>query len=461
MSDQRVIIVGGGVSGLSTAYYLGKQGIPSILFEKSDRLGGLLRTDHIAGCDLEAGPDSFIASKPAVLELAADLGLADQVLDSNDAGRKIFIGRKSHLVPMPQGMVMMAPSDLGVAFRSSFFGLRTKLRFAQELRAKPRERSDDVTLGNFVLDHFGKEVLDSIAEPLLTGVYGGDPSGLSLQSVLPRFLDYERKYGSVIRGVQHERRERKGGASLFRSFRDGMQTLTDALASVICSTTEIVHGEVQSVRQKRSAGWEVCHDGGVHESDNLILAVPAHTGSRLLAATSRSLSRLLGEIPYSSAILVTTVFDRATLAHPLDGFGFLIPRTERRTTAAATWISTKFPVRTPDSLAAIRSFIVGNEAVRLMSASDADVISVAKADLAHWMNLKNEPKVSVISRWPNSMPQYVVGHAKRMAEIQSQTAALPGLHLAGNAYDGVGIPDCVRLAKAIAEQISVPVAVPK
>ncbi len=309
-----------------------------------------------------------------------------------------------------------------------------------------------------MLEHFGKEVLDSIAEPLLTGVYGGDPSGLSLRSVLPRFLDYEQKYGSVIRGVQQERRERRGASSLFRSFRDGMQTLTDALTKAIRSKTEIIHEEVQSLECSRTKGWTVSTSGGTFATDNLVLAVAAHSGSRLLADTSPSLSQLLGQIPYSSAILVTELFDRATLTHPLDGFGFLIPRTERRTTAAATWISTKFPSRTPESLAAIRSFIVGDEAVRLMSASDAEIIEKARADLGLWMNLKNEPKFSIVSRWPSSMPQYVVGHAKRIAQIQSQTAALPGLHLVGNAYDGVGIPDCVRLAKAVAEQISVPVA---
>lgn len=347
---ERVLIVGGGVSGLATAHFLRRLGIPSLLFEKTDRLGGLIKTDFIEGCRLEAGPDSYIAAKPAVTDLARELdGLGDQIIASNDQARRIFIVRGGKLLAMPQGMVMMVPGAWGPALSSELFSAGTKLRFLRETLFAPRRRTEDVTVGCFVRDHFGDEALESLTEPLLSGVYGGDAASLSAESVLPRFVAYERQYGSLIKGVRAERRAVPPTGSLFRSFRDGMQSLIDSLVSAVGKQTTVMHGEVTNV-DRTAAGWRVEASGQSFGGPALVLACSASVAGRLLSAAAPDLAADLAAIPYSSAILVTLVYGRATLGHKLDGFGFLVPRAERQTIAAATWVSTKFPSRIPAHL---------------------------------------------------------------------------------------------------------------
>lgn len=455
MPESPVVIIGGGISGLATAFYLGRRGIRSILVEKSNRLGGLIKTDVIEGCQLEAGPDSFIATKPAVAKLAHELGSSGPtIIGSNDAARRVFIGRNGHLVPMPRGMSMMVPGDWKSALTSPLFSLATKAGFVAEQFRRPQKRSKDIAVGEFVADHFGDEVLEYVADPLLTGVYGGQVSQLSARSVLPRFLEQEEKYGSLIRAARHDRQQtpHKGG-SLFLSFEGGMQALTDAVTSHLGPSTQIVKGEASSV-EKNGAQWRISIGSENMRADYVVFACPSHVTARLVENFAAPLAADLHAIPYSSAILVTLVYERASLARPLDGFGFLVPRPERRSVAAGTWISTKFPSRTPSHLAAIRVFIVGPEAIALMNVSDPELLELAKAELQRWMGIKATTRFHTVYRWPFSMPQYVVGHHQRIQSIEERLREYSGLFLSGNAFDGVGIPDCVRRAEAIAESIS-------
>ena len=219
MNAERVLIIGGGVTGLATAYHLSRYAIPSIIVEKTHRTGGLIKTDVIDGCQLEAGPDSFIATKPAVTELAEELpGLKDQIIGSNDAERRIFVVRNGRLVPMPQGMVMMVPGDWDALEHSELVSDTAKRSIRHEMKRKPLTRQEDVSVGQFVEEHFGPEVLEYLTEPLLCGVYGGDAENLSAESVLPRFVQYERQYGSLVKGVQQELRDRPKGGSLVSFF---------------------------------------------------------------------------------------------------------------------------------------------------------------------------------------------------------------------------------------------------
>jgi oxygen-dependent protoporphyrinogen oxidase len=449
VAQPKVIIIGAGVSGLATAYFLGQLGIRSVLIEKSSRLGGLIQTDRLEGCLLEAGPDSYLAAKPAVTELAAELpDLKEQLVGSNDAARHIFVVRNSKLVPMPQGMVMMVPGDWSSALSSPLFGAKTKLRFLTETLLRPRTRQDDFSVGEFIADHFGSELLDYVAEPLLAGVYGGHAASLSAPSVLPRFVGYERTYGSLIRAVHRERRNAPHQGSLFLSFRDGMQALTDALAQ----HASVVYSEAKRIEYP-DGKWRVHYGQTSMDVDDLVLACPAHAAASLLEDVSPTLASELAGIPYSSAILVTLVYERSNAAHPLDGFGFLVPQAERRTIAAATWVSTKFPSRIRSDLVALRAFIVAEKAAQLLDAPEPDLIALVRSDFAYFMGMEIAPRFSTVHAWPKSMPQYVVGHAKRLRRIAESLQELPGLHLTGNAYDGVGIPDCVRLAKETAKQI--------
>lgn len=452
------VIVGGGVSGLAAAYFLGRQGISCTIFEKENRLGGLIKTDLIEtdlveGCRLEAGPDSFIAAKPAVMELAQELdALTNDVIESNDAARRVFIWRNGKLVPMPRGMVMMVPGAWGPALRSSLFSVPTKLRLFTEQLARPRERAEDISVGKFVRDHFGSEILDYVTEPLLCGVYGGSSEHLSAASVLPRFVGYEQKYGSLIRGVHAEAGKPATGGTLFRSFGNGMQQLTDALEAAIQANSRVIHAEVTAVFRTED-GWRI--EAGAHSlrASTLVLACPAHVCGKLLQNAAPELAAELVGIPYSSAILVTLVFDRRELDHPLDGFGFLVPEKERRTVAAATWINTKFPSRVPPNLAALRAFIVGAQAQERIAEPERNLLETVKDEFRRIMGVQAMPLYSSIYKWPKSMPQYVVGHAARVRNIREQVAQMPGLELVGNAFDGVGIPDCVRLAKDAAGRI--------
>jgi oxygen-dependent protoporphyrinogen oxidase len=463
LSKPSVVIVGGGVSGLATAYYLAQSGLHSTIVEKSSRLGGLIKTDVIEGCQLEAGPDSYIATKPAVSELSKLLNnergepLTDDIIGSNDARRRVLVVRRGRLVPLPKGMVMMAPAEWRPMLASPLFSARTKLRFLRETLATPHERSGDISIQELVVDHFGDEVLEYLAEPLLSGVYGGLAGQLSAQSVLPRFVDYERQYGSIVRGVRHERRDGPKSPSLFLSFRNGMQTLTDALASAIQPFCQVMHSEATLIErtgeQRTGKQWRVLTDGQCLDADELILACPAHAAALLLRHVLPDLAVELSAIPFSSAVLVTLVYETAQLNHPLDAFGFLVPRAERKTIAAATWIGTKFPARLPHGLSALRAFIVEPEASALLHAPERELVELVTSDFKRLMGIRAEPRFATVYRWPRSMPQYVVGHEARRQKIEGYLSDAAGLHLVGNSYSGVGIPDCVRLAEKTAKLI--------
>jgi protoporphyrinogen/coproporphyrinogen III oxidase len=448
-----VIIVGGGISGLATAYFLGMRGIRSTLIEKSNRLGGLIKTDLIEGCQLEAGPDSYIASKPAVTDLARELGgLENRIIGSNDERRRIFVVRRGKLVPMPEGMVMMVPGKWMPVLRSELFSATTKLRFLAETLSPPRKRHEDVSIKTFVDDHFGREVLDHITEPLLSGVYGGDPSNLSAESVLPRFFRYEQVYGSLIRGLRREHSQKAPGHSVFLSFAGGMQSLTDSLAAASAGFMDVVHGEALRV-ERSGTKWLVKVGDDWTRADQVVLACPAHVCGRLLESAEPALAAKLSEIPYSSAILVTLAYARSKLGHALDGFGFLVPRIERRNVAAATWVSTKFPCRVPQDIAALRAFIVGDEAEELLDAPSQTLAELVQAEFERLMGIDQTPLFHSVHAWPRSMPQYIVGHSRRRLHIAQTLDRCPGLYLVGNAYDGVGVPDCVYMARQTAKGI--------
>lgn len=448
-----VVIIGGGVSGLATAHYLGRHGIPSVIVEKASRLGGLIGTDVVQGCRLEAGPDSYLAAKPAVTDLARELGdLKQDVIESNDSARRVFILREGKLLALPRGMVMMAPGQWGPVLRSPLLSPATKLRLLAETRFRPQERSEDVTVGRLIEEHFGREVVDYIAEPLLCGVYGGHVENLSAESVLPRFIGFERKYGSLIKGVRCETGTDTRRGPLFLSFREGMQQITDALAGSVRESARVVRAEARAVR-KLPDGWQIDAGDDSFRAAHVILACPAHICALLLRNTAPQLAAELDAIPYSSAILVTLVFDRRSLGHPLNGFGFLVPEKERHAIAATTWVSTKFPPRVLPNLSALRAFIVGSQALEWMSASEEALVELVRNELLRIMGIDTPPLLSTVHKWPKSMPQYLVGHLDRVRRIRDHAAQLEGLHVVGNAYEGVGIPDCVRLAKEVGERI--------
>jgi oxygen-dependent protoporphyrinogen oxidase len=447
--------LGGGISGLASAYFLSKKGLSSTIVEASPRLGGLIRTDSVRGCQLEAGPDSYISTKPEATALARELpGLSNEIIGTNDAARRIFVVREGSLVPFPAGMVMMAPGDMRAALESELFSKSTKCALLRERFYKPRERQQDISVADFVIDHFDRSILEYVTEPLLTGVYGGDAGKLSAQSVLPRFLDYERTYGSLVRAVRKERKKGDGSThSLFLSFRHGMQSLPDSLVRATASGVTKVQAAATAV-ERRNGRWAVTAGRSTEEAKFLLVCLPAHRAAPLFAKSIPSLAAELGAIPYTSAISVNFIFDQPSVRHPLDGFGFLVPRSERRQIAAATWINTKFPERVAQGVVALRAFIVDRDADALHPESDDAITAVARAEFQRLMGIDAAPAESIVARWPLSMPQYVVGHSDRQRRIRALTGQEPGLFLVGNAYEGVGIPDCIRLAQQAVAQMN-------
>ncbi len=350
-----VAIVGGGISGLATAYYLSKAGIASHLFEARPRLGGVIQTEQVEGCVVEAGPDSFLSAKPWAMDLIAELGLASAVIGSNDHLRATFIWRNGRLIPLPDGVQFMVPTKLMPIAATPLLHWRTKLRMGLEyFHRRPRAGGDDRTVADFVAGHYGQEAVDYLAEPLLSGIYGGDPAELSAASVLPNLVELENQYGSLTRGVLARR---KAGAQaeplpLFHTLRGGMGQLIAALTGK--ATT--VHAPVERI-ERAAGGFRLRAGGDWLEAQHVVLACEAHQVAGLARPIDTELSALAGWIPYRSSMTVALGYDRGDLQHPLNGFGFLVPKKERNRVVACTWVGTKFSGRVPDGMALLRCFL--------------------------------------------------------------------------------------------------------
>jgi protoporphyrinogen/coproporphyrinogen III oxidase len=442
---QKALIIGGGISGLSAAYYLSKGGIRPTLLERKPRLGGVMQTSVLQGCVLEEGPDGFLGAKPWAMNLIRELGLADQVIGSNDHSRITYILKKGKLVRMPEGLMMMVPTKIMPIVRTPLLGWGAKIRMGLEVLRRPKSPQPDRSVHDFLLDHYGQESIDYLAEPLLAGVYGGDPREMSVNSVLARFVDLEARYGSLTRGAIAERNPKAAGASPFlQTLKGGLGQLIEALRP----SANAIHTNAETL-ELNSDGFRVRVDGDWLEADHVVLATPAHDAAQLLAASEPELARLLAGIPYTSSITLALGYRKATFDHPLNGHGFLVPKKERKYIFGCTWVGNKFDYRVPDDMVVLRCFL-GADAMPL---SDEALVDAARAELRGIMNIDAEPVFHNIGRWLNSMAQYTVGHERRVARIEEIVRAIPGLYLAGNAYHGIGIPDCVRMGQEAATAI--------
>jgi protoporphyrinogen/coproporphyrinogen III oxidase len=437
------VIVGGGVSGLSAAYDLARAGIPYTLIEKRPRLGGVIETRVLDGCVVEGGPDSFISQKPEALALIKELGLENEVIGSNDHSRITYILRHGRLVRMPEGLMMIVPTRVWPMVKSPLLGWGTKLRMAFDVLRRPVQLPDR-SVAEFVLDHFGRETLDYLAEPLLAGVYGGDPSQMSVASVLPRFAEMEAKYGSLGRGVLKAPAARSSGGTLFRTLKGGMGALTAKLGEKVTPR----HGNVESIERDR-----VRVDGDWIEAQHVVLACPAWAAAALTASLDPKLSALLGQIPYTSSLTVALCYRATEFDGQRAGHGFLVPQKERRRMAACTLVDAKFAHRAPEDRVLLRCFFGGSGDDAVLDETDKSLVKMAREELRRILGLTAAPVFTSISRWPRSMAQYTVGHAARWKEIEARAAAIPGLHLAGNGYTGIGIPDCIRMGRQAAAKI--------
>jgi len=458
---KRVAVIGGGISGLSAAFALEKarqNGAPLeyVLFESSVRPGGVLVTEHADGCLLEAGPDSFLTEKPWASDLCRELGLADQLIGSNDPERKTYILCRGRLVEIPDGLMFMVPTKIVPTLLSPLFSVRTKLRMAREWFHPPHKADADESVASMVERHYGSEMVDRLADPLLSGVYGGNASELSVRAVLPRFAAMEAKYGSLGRAMlaarAHMPNSSNSSRPLFTSLKNGMQQLVDGLVSRLKPSALYLNRAVKSL-QLETGRWIVSSEDGSNQFDAIILSTPAHVASHLLRPIETGLAGELGAIDYTSSLTINLGYDERVRASLPPGFGFLVPRSEGRKMLAATFVHNKFPHRAPPDRALLRCFIGGKESTYALQSTDEEIIRIVRDELQQVLGITAEPLFARVYRWNSAMAQYGVGHLERLERIDSILKDLPSLALAGNGYRGIGVPDCIRSGSDAAAKI--------
>ena len=462
----RIAIIGGGISGLSAAYYLEQEraaGAPVeyTLFESSGRLGGVMFSDRIGDCVVEGGPDSFLTEKPWAAQLCAELGIAGDLIGSNDAQRVTYIVVKGRLVPMPDGLMFLVPTKLIPTALTPLFSWSTKFKMLGELMHPPRPVHQDETVAQMVERHFGSEVVDRLADPLLSGVYGGDAASLSVRAVLPRFVEMEESYGSLCRAMLASRKKlaemqhAKGykPKPLFSSLKGGMQQLIDAVVARL-DPQSLRLSTVVSGLERSGTGWELTTPAGAEHFDAVIFATPARIASTMLSAIDAQLSADLGKVQYSSSITVTLGYEREQLKMCPPGFGFLVPRSEGTRMLATTFVHTKFPFRAPENKALVRCFLGGARDQEVLKLSDEEITAVVRKELKQITGLTADPWFVKVYRWDRAMAQYTPGHLERIERIGATVKQMRNLAIAGNFYKGIGVPDCVRTGKEAAQQMA-------
>jgi oxygen-dependent protoporphyrinogen oxidase len=491
---KHIVIIGGGITGLAAAHRVLERSreldakVQLTLLEAGSRLGGIVQTHERDGFLLESGPDSFISEKPAALELARRLGLESHLIETNENHRRSFIVRQGRLLPVPVGFHLLAPSRFWPFVKSNIFSPGGKARMALDLIIPRRQlngSADSVeeSLAQFVRRRLGREALERMAQPMIGGIYTADPEQLSLRATMPRFLEMERQHGSLIRALRKQNRsatvregsgtaEGTSGArySLFLSFDCGMQLLTDKLAGRILNfnfhnsdsdasdqPSIRVNTRVESIMLQReeSKKWKIKTDQNeTLFADAVCLALPAYVSARLLSSVDARLASELAGISYASSATINLAYKREDIPHPLDGFGFVVPFIEKRTVMACTFSSVKFPGRAPQGHALLRAFVGGALQPELFNLTPDQLLSRVREDLRVLLRIERAPLFAEVTRWERSMPQYHVGHLERLKRIDERIALLPGLTLAGNAYTGLGIPDCIRSGEVAAEVLA-------
>lgn len=493
---KRIVVIGGGITGLAAAHRIlerctgASRPVEVRVLEAESHVGGIIKTEERDGFIIERGPDSFITEKADALSLVQRLGLEPHLIDTNKAHRRSFVVRKDRLLPVPNGFNLLAPARLWPFVTSGIFSWPGKARMAMDLVIPRRQVTDngDESLAEFVRRRLGREALERIAQPMAGGIYTADPETLSLQATLPRFRDIEREHRSLILGLRNRvndkgadrgtknqaaetvRTTAASGArySLFRSFDQGMQLLPDQLASAILYLHSKLNGKgngqpirvgtrVESLARHTVgdlAQWVIrTARNETFVADAICLALPAYASARFLRRIDSDLASDLTGIAYASSATINLGYKREDVSHRLDGFGFVVPFIEKRTVMACTFSSVKFPGRAPEGHVLLRAFVGGALQPELVELDDDELIARVLRDLKVLLGVHSPPMFAQVSKWPRSMPQYFVGHLDRVRNVLDRVERLPGLALAGNAFHGPGIPDCVRSGESAADKL--------
>ncbi len=466
---KRVAIVGAGIAGLSTAYYLSKlsrqegQPLEIAVLEKKGRLGGSILTEQVDGFLMEGGPDCFLSEKPWALQLCRELGLEKEVVGTNRQVRRTFILWKGKLHEIPEGFMLLAPTSLWPFAKSPLFSLPGKLRMGLDL-ILPRKRSDEEeSLATFVRRRLGGEALERIAEPLVAGIHAGSPESMSLQSTFPRFIDLEQEHRSLIWGM-YQRKKRFAHLhphyTMFITLRQGMEGMISALEKALTPKDVSLGREVAGLEKSQgkppgspSYRLKVRGEKMDLDADAVVLATPAFVTAGLLQRIDGNIAQQLRAIPYCSTATINLAYERPQIDHPLNGYGFVVPRLEGRRIMAATFSSIKFPGRAPEGKVLLRCFVGGAKNEDIVSWGDDELLAAVTGDIGEILEITGDPILVRIFRWNKAMPQYTLGHEERLSRIERWLSRNPGIFLTGSAYRGIGISDCIHQAELTAEQV--------
>ena len=461
---KKIIIIGGGIAGLATAFRIQREietgaDLECILLEGSDRFGGKISTEKSDGFVIERGPDSFISQKPAAIQLCKQLGLEDRLTGTNPGAPSTFVYTGGKLVTMPDGLSLMIPTKfLPFAF-TPLFSIPGKIRMACDLLIPRKEGDADESLASFVRRRMGEEALSKMAEPMLAGIYASDPEKMSITSTFPMFVETERKYRSLILGMLARKKAMLLNAgkrpptsySLFMTLKEGLGEMVDAIIKK-SPDVQFKSGAKVASLEKNQEGWHVkLEDGWERQADAVILATPGAITAKILQPIAPESAELLNSIHYVSTATVTLGYKKEGFSHSLDGFGFVVPKAEGRSILACTWTSSKFPHRAPEGYVMLRCYLGGALQEEIAEKDTETLETLVRNDLEKIMGIKETPVFCKVFQNHKSNVQYHVNHSERIDSVMEDLKKFPGLFLAGSAYRGIGIPDCIQNGNQAAE----------
>jgi len=457
--NQRILIAGGGITGLSAAYHLQKRARATgqtpeiILVERDERLGGQIQTQVDGDLIIEEAPDSFLVRKPWLMQLCQELGLT--LVGTNDQIKKTYILNNGELEPIPEGMQLFIPTKLKPFVKSKLMSQGGKLRAMLEPVIPIRQTDEDESAGHFIARRFGREMVEKIGAPLIAGVYGGDPYELSLKATFPQFLTMERERGSLLKAARKTAPAKGTTGSLFQTVQGGLHSVIEALVAATPDVQYQTGRTLISLTHVGSRQLAGLSSGETLEVDAVVLTLPAFVTADLVAAAMPELALELQAIEYASAVVVALAYNRVDVMHSLDASGFLVPSSEGLPITASTWVSSKWPHMASGNRVLLRAFLSRSGDRDWVTEPEVEILVAVRHTFEQVMGLTADPVLTRIFRWPRSRPRYKVGHLDRVQRIDRLIEQAPGLYVAGAAYRGLGLPDCVRDGASVADQIAV------
>jgi len=478
MVMRNIVIVGGGIAGLAAGFYAQKKGRGTFqitLLEQANYWGGKIVTERVTSPDfagdfvIEGGPDTFVVTKPWAVRLCKELGITERLKGTNPEIKKTYILKKNRLHELPGGLTMMIPTEFGPMIRSGLLSWSAKARMGLDFLLPVAQKNGDETIGAFVSRRLGRAAYENLIEPLMSGIYAGDGDQLSLASTFPYLRELEQEHGGLVKGalalrrvrLQKERANKKdsnpspGTRSIFLTPMLGLAEMVEALVNNLQeSGVELRLETAVKGISPAPTGYELLlADGSSITADGVVLATPSFISADLVNGFAANLAEELRPIEYVSTATVTLAYRESDLPRPLDGYGYVIPRREGRKALACTWTSTKFPHRAPEGFALLRVFIGRAGQEDHISWDNRALLDIAKEELRLTLGITAKPLINRIFLWEKAMPQYVLGHTQRLQRIDDQLKNYPALALAGNAYQGIGIPDCINSGEQAAERL--------